>query len=356
MANSSESADTSQGSRSGLVQRIATVPTPIVFIGSVIVAVILLWQSGSFGDAFDAARDADYVTLAAAFLIYIGGLAILCLRWDLIVRMIKGTSNVPRAAEAFLTSVVINYAAPIGLAVPTRAALTKRALGLSTAETGAAVMWEIAVDVLVLGVGSAIWLLANSRDLSGPSSGQVFAGAGVLIAGLVLIAVVVVWLRLSPSRWQRVKFALRQALVLPRQRPGAAALALAVTIAYWVVQAIVMALFVHALGGETSVKLILGLITVPVLVGMLSPVPGGAGIREALMIGVARVEDADSAIVLVAALVYRVALFLAIPILYLVVRVWLRASREAAIDLEEIVHPAERGTIPATAQGEESPR
>jgi len=129
-----------------------------------------------------------------------------------------------------------------------------------------------------------------------------------------------------------------------------------VTIAYWLIQAAVLALFMQALGGDSSVKLILGLITVPVLVGMLSPVPGGTGIREALMIVVARVEGADTAIVLVAALVYRVALFLAIPILYLAVRIWLRAEGEEAIDLEEIVHPSERGTISATAQGDEPPR
>jgi uncharacterized membrane protein YbhN (UPF0104 family) len=349
------SEDTSLDGRSGLLHRIAAVPTPVVFIGSVLVAVLLLWQSGSFGDAFDAARDADYATLAVAFLIYVGGLAILCLRWDLVVRMIKGASNVPRAAEAFLTSVVINYAAPIGLAVPTRAALTKRALGLSAAETGAAVLWEIVVDVLVLGLGSAIWLLASSRDLSAPSSGQVLAGTGLAVAGLLLVAVVVIWLRKSPTRWQRVQFAIKQAILLPQKRPGAALLALSVTIAYWLIQAVVLALFLRALGGDSSVKLILGLITVPVLVGMLSPVPGGAGIREALMIAVARVEGADTAVVLVAALVYRIALFLAIPILYLAVRIWLRAEGEALIDLEEIVRSSERGTISATAQGEEPP-
>jgi uncharacterized membrane protein YbhN (UPF0104 family) len=356
MTNSSASAGTPEEGSSGLLHRIATVPTPIVFIGSVLVAVVLLWQSGSFGDAFDAARDANYLTLVAGFVVYVAGLAILCLRWDLIVRMIKGASNVPRAAEAFLTSVVINYAAPIGLAVPTRAALTKRALGLSATETGAAVLWEIAVDVLVLGMGSAIWLLANSRDLSAPSSGQVLAGAGVLIAGLLILGLVVFWLRMKPARWQRVRSGFKEAILLPRQRPGAAALALSVTVAYWVVQAIVMALFIRSLGGDSTVKLILGLITVPVLVGMLSPVPGGAGIREALMIGVARVEGADTAVVLVAALVYRVALFLAIPLLYLGVRIWLKAEGEAAIEIEEFVHPAERGTIASTSQGEESPR
>ena len=54
----------------------------------------------------------------------------------------------------------------------------------------------------------------------------------------------------------------------------------------------------------------------PVLVGMLSPIPGGAGVREALMVAVARAEGADTAAVLVAAVTYRVALFLAVPILY----------------------------------------
>jgi uncharacterized membrane protein YbhN (UPF0104 family) len=356
MTNSSPSADPSQANRTGLIHRIATVPTPVVFIGSVLVAVLLLWQSGSFGDAFDAARDADYATLALAFLVYLGGLAILCLRWDLIVRMIQGTSNLPRAAEAFLTSVVINYAAPIGLAVPTRAALTKRALGLSTAATGAAVLWEILIDVLVLSIGSLVWLIASSQDLSAPSSNQVVAGVAVVFAGLFILALIFAWVRRNPARWQRARLAIKHGLLLPRQRPRAAALALGVTIVYWVIQGIVMALLLHALGGDTTFKLILGLITIPVLVGMLSPVPGGAGIREALMLAVARAEGADSAIVLVAALVYRVALFLAIPILYMGVRVWLKAEGKEAIDLEEMVHPGERGTIPSAVPGEESPR
>jgi uncharacterized membrane protein YbhN (UPF0104 family) len=56
---------------------------------------------------------------------------------------------------------------------------------------------------------------------------------------------------------------------------------------------------------------------------MLSPVPGGAGVREALMLAVARVHGADGASVLLAAVTYRVALFASIPILYALVRVWL---------------------------------
>jgi uncharacterized membrane protein YbhN (UPF0104 family) len=76
----------------------------------------------------------------------------------------------------------------------------------------------------------------------------------------------------------------------------------------------------------------LGLISLPILVGMLSPVPGGAGIRELIMIAVAKVHDVDSAPVLLAALTYRIALFASIPILYAGVRFWLSRSPQAPID------------------------
>src|SRR5829696_8117550 len=177
-----------------LMNRISAVPTPLIFVFSVLLAVGLLWQQGSLGDVIDAARDSNPWLMIGAMLLYLVSLALLAGRWHILIVMIHRSSHAARAAEAFLTSVVINYAAPIGLAVPTRAALTKRALGLSASETGAAVLWEIAVDVLVLGLGSVIWLLASGRDLSAPSSNQIYAGAGVLVAGLLVAAVIIFWL------------------------------------------------------------------------------------------------------------------------------------------------------------------
>jgi len=342
--------------RSGLLHRVSSIPTPVIFIGSVLLAIILLWTGGSFGDVFAAAKKANIALLIGAFILYTAGLAILCLRWDLVVRMVKGVTNFPRAAEAFLTSVVINYAAPIGLAVPTRAALTKRALDLSAAETGAAVLWEIGADVIVLGLGSAIWLLLSGSDISRPSSDQIllsalvaFGAAAILIAGLVFI-------RTKTSHWQRLQFTMKRIILFPRHRPFDAALALGVSLFYWIVQAVVLSIFLKALDGDTSIKLILGLVTIPVLVGMLSPVPGGAGIREALMIGVAHVEGADSAVVLLAALIYRIALFAAIPIVYAGVRVWLRAEGKAVVSLEDLSQSGENGTIPGNAPGNEPAR
>ena len=100
------------------------------------------------------------------------------------------------------------------------------------------------------------------------------------------------------------------------------------TLGYWITQGIVLALLVHAMGVEISFVFILGLTSLPMLIGMLSPIPGGAVVREAMMYVVARLAGAPGAEVVAAAVLYRMALFLAIPILYGITRLWL-AKRSA---------------------------
>ncbi|GIW05075.1 MAG: hypothetical protein KatS3mg059_1695 [Thermomicrobiales bacterium] len=82
----------------------------------------------------------------------------------------------------------------------------------------------------------------------------------------------------------------------------------------------------RAVTGHNDPMLALGFVTLPVVLGMLSGLPGGAGIREALMVAVAKVYGADPAAALVAAVTYRLALFAAIPVLYGAVRLWLLAN------------------------------
>jgi uncharacterized protein (TIRG00374 family) len=92
---------------------------------------------------------------------------------------------------------------------------------------------------------------------------------------------------------------------------------------YWIIQGIVLALLVQAMNVETSFIFILGLTSLPMLIGMLSPIPGGAVIREAMMYVVARIADVPGGEVVAAAVIYRIALFGAIPILYGLTRLWI---------------------------------
>jgi uncharacterized membrane protein YbhN (UPF0104 family) len=81
-----------------------------------------------------------------------------------------------------------------------------------------------------------------------------------------------------------------------------------------------MAALLQLFGVTVSLSLLLGLMGVPVLVGMLSPVPGGAGVREALMVAAAGLAGIPAGPVVLAAVAYRLALFLVTPPVWGVVR------------------------------------
>lgn len=321
-----------------MIKRLSSTPTPLVFAASIILALVLLWYQGALRDVVHAMADADPGLLTLVAPIYVGSLWLLCFRWHVLVRMAQGHSDMPRAAEAFLTSVVINYAAPIGLAVPSRAALTKRALGLDARATGTIAIWEIGVDVLVLVAGTLLWFglaegsLAEVRGELARSA-TLYAVAAIAITVVVIVAAM--WFMRTAAKRQHVITSLGRIVMAPKDRPAEALLALVVTTVYWVIQGIVLGMLVRSLGVATSFEFVLGLTSLPILVGMLSPIPGGAVVREALMYVVARLADAPGREVVAAALIYRLALFAAIPILYLGTR-WVISRRGPVRDTSQL--------------------
>lgn len=316
------------------------VPTTVIFVISLVLAVIVLWLTGALDGVITALRDADLGLMLLSAPIYLVSLWVLAYRWHLLVRMAGGVSELPKAAEAFLTSVIINYAAPVGLAVPSRAALTKRALGLDASQTGTIALWEIAFDVLVLGTGAVAWMLLADgaptqvrREIAESSTSYLLAG--LALAMIVAVVAAIAWRK--PGLRQKMLTMLRAILIAPTKRPGAAAYTLAVTVVYWASQGLVLWMLVEALGVSVSASFMLGFTSLPILVGMLSPIPGGAAVREGLMYVVARLSDlgpqADA--ILAAALIYRFALFVAIPILFAINKVWLRKGEPDTSALDE---------------------
>ncbi|MBA3416109.1 MAG: flippase-like domain-containing protein [Chloroflexia bacterium] len=314
-------------------RRLLAVPTPIVFAVSVLVGFALLARQGSLADVGSAAGRLHPAVVAAALALYAGGLLLLSLRWHALVRMAGGTVPAPVAAEVFLTSVVVNYAAPIGLAVPTRAALSKRDLGLTATGSGAVVLWEALLDLGILAAIGATWLVLGGGEAVAAIATE---GRGWAIAAVVLVAVVatagiglLVFSRRVRERAQRFG---GEALALPGRRPGAALTALALTLVFWALQAAILRLLLEAFGViAPAPPLVLGLLGWPTFIGMISPVPGGAGVREALMVAVAGVARVDGAAVLLAALAYRVTLFLTLPFVFLAVRGWRALHPELAV-------------------------
>lgn len=306
-----------------MIGRLASIPTPVIFVVSIGVAVVVLWQSGDVGEVFDSLRHANRWLLALGAVLYLAGLFLLCVRWHLLLKMVHGSSHFGRAGEAFLTSVVINYAAPGHLAIPTRAALTKRALGLTLTETSAVTLWEVGADVIVLGMATLLWLATGGWSESDVSISDaspvvllVVAVCGALgLAGLAIV--------IRSTRTARIRSRIRSVLIYPVREPRQAAVALGVTCVYWIVQGIVLAIMLNALDVDPDPLFVLGVTSLPILVGMFGPLPGGAGIRETLMGGIARIHGAAVSPTIFAAVAYRLALFVSIPVLYLGFRLWL---------------------------------
>ncbi len=318
------------------LRRISRIPTPAIFLVSLLVAMAVLYFTGSLDGIVSALSDADVPLLLLTAPVYIGSLWLLAFRWHLLVQMAGATPHLPRAAEAFLTSVVINYAAPVGLAVPSRAALTKRALGLNASQTGTIALWEIAFDVLVLGLGTVLWLVLAEGALGDVRAELARSSGSYLLAGIALILLLAI-AAVILSRQQALKGKLvgiiEQIVIAPRRRPAAALRTLVVSLTYWVLQGAVLWMIITALAVDVSATFMIGFTSLPILVGMLSPIPGGAAVREGLMYVVARLSglDSEADAILAAALIYRFALFGAIPLLFALNRIWLNRSSHSTV-------------------------
>lgn len=320
-----------------MLKRVLAIPTPVVFLFSIAIAIGLLMVQGALDDIGPALRGANLWQIVAGLLLYIAGLTLLCIRWSILVRMIGGKPDALLASEAFVTSVAMNYAAPLSLAIPGRALLTMRALGLSKSETAGLSFWEVAADLLVLAAGTGIWILAGGWRGEGLESVDRQWAIGGLLLGLLAIGAIVAAITVIGRLRVLAKSLLGKiapSLLHPWQRPAPALLALFLTIVFWIVQGAVMWILLTAIDGvRPEPLLVLGLVSFPILVGMISPIPGGAGIREALMIAVAGVHGASEASVLLAGITYRIALFAALPLLFIAIRALIQ------------MRPGGRGTI-----------
>ena len=298
---------------------ILAVPTPVIFGVAAALATVFLWRQGGLTEIVDSVRHTHPGRVVAILLVYAASIALLGIRWHALVRMAGGEPHWSSSAEVFLTSVIVNYAAPIGLAVPTRAALTVRDLKLSPGQSGAVVGWEAALDVVALTIISAAWILLGGSDLVQTMSvdGQVLA---LLAVAAALGAVVMSAASRSTAIRSRIVPFVGRMRSSPADHPMLAMLAIALTAGFWAIQLGVMAALLELFGIAVSPPLLFGIMGVPVLIGMLSPVPGGAGVREALMAAAARLGGIPAGPVVLAAVAYRLALFLVTPVVWGAVR------------------------------------
>jgi len=295
--------------------RLTLVPTPALFVLSAVIATVILWHKGSLNDIGPALQTLPPGRVIATLAVYALSILVLAIRWHVLARMAGGMPDWISSAEVFLTSVIVNYAAPIGLAVPTRAALTVRDLGLTPVASGAVVAWELVLDLATLSILSVSWLALGGLARLGFLANEPRLAVLLVVTIILVLGVLAIAHRASPTV-RRLAGTAKQMLTLPADRPSLMIVATGLTLVFWAVQTGVMATLMSGFGATPSLGLLLGVMGLPILIGMLSPVPGGAGVRETLMATAAGLQGVATAPVLLAAIAYRLALFVVTPVVW----------------------------------------
>jgi uncharacterized protein (TIRG00374 family) len=95
---------------------------------------------------------------------------------------------------------------------------------------------------------------------------------------------------------------------------------LLLTGARWVADVAAVWVTAAAVGVPLGVTALLLLTNVPLLLGLLSPLPGGVGLREGVMVAIAGVMNLTITGIVAAAVLHRAALVAALPMLMGVIR------------------------------------
>jgi uncharacterized membrane protein YbhN (UPF0104 family) len=212
-----------------------------------------------------------------------------------------------------ISAALLNYASPGFVGASAKALLANQTRGVAYRHSALAIAFEHTLDLSLMVVTSLTAILiigpARFREVAEPL--EAFASLiGILLTlGIVGLALLVAW-RLGAKR--RVDQLVSAAASLGRQVDRRAVALL--TALYWLLQVVVVALLFWALNIPTVAINILALSTVPVLAGMLAPVPGGVGVREAVIVALTTVTGVSAGTLVTLAIIQRVLLVSALPL------------------------------------------
>lgn len=237
-------------------------------------------------------------------------------RWCYLLR--RTGAEVPPAGSARITSLssLLNYAAPGFLGAPAKAIFARDRYKVPISRSLPTLAVEQLLDALLLLVAGSV-----AAVIAGPVLLEVFDDQNALIEGLAALGMLIVlgiagagaWLvgrRWFPGFSESLRTATRE-LIQSREhrRP-----ILALTGARWILDMGAVSVASIAVGLRLGVLDILLLANLALLAGLVAPVPGGLGVREAVMASIASVLGISVPAILALSILHRAGLALGLPI------------------------------------------
>lgn len=293
---------------------------PIAFWAGLVAAAAVLWLTGIFNDAWSSLASAQLAVLILVVLVATALPLIHAMRWRLVMSSLGNRLTAAEAADLTVSSALLNYASPGFIGASAKAILANRTNKVPYNHSVVSIAFEHGLDLILLVGGSVIAiLLLGASNFSGLFS---FGGwlPSPFIGGLITLGILVALYLILRTRlrgWAEQGLTAVKTVGRRVDRTGVALL----TFLYWLMQAVVVGLLFWALHIPIQITDILALSTLPLLAGMLAPLPGGIGAREAVIVALAVTTGISAGTLLSLAILQRVLLVASLPLSLLVVRI-----------------------------------
>jgi len=302
---------------------------PLVVWGSIALGVLALVLSGDLGAMTSALVDADPRLVALLLVVALALPVVHARRWQVMLRSVGHDLSLGAAVDLTISSTMINYAAPGYLWSPAKGMLARQMYGVGLGRSVPTLAAEQVLDALALLLGTAAGLLLAGPTISrqiaervdAPSFGTVLIAAGALV--VVVVASVYAALRFGR---RFVRSSIDAGRLLARDRSLRLPV-IGLTVARWLLDTLAIWLAAKAVGVSLGLSALILISNLPLLIGVISPMPGGIGFREGAMAAVASALVIPVAAILAAAILHRAVLVLALPLVAGLIRVrrWSRA-------------------------------
>lgn len=276
-----------------------------------LLALVVLW-AGRSGLTLAAPREASPALLLLALLPAAATPVVHAWRWQRMLLVLDQGLPLRAALRATVAATLVNYAVPGYAWAPVKGLVARQAYGVALTRSAPTLAVEQALDAAALALGAGLGLvlmpgLATQAQFQPPRG--VFWLA--VPAGVALVALAA--LRRS-GRFDAHLAALRSS---GRQLLGSRALypwLASLTLARWASDLVSFWLATAALGVRLNPAQVLLLASLPVLAGLVTPIPGGLGVREGGVVAVGTLLGLPAGPLAGAALLHRAVLLAGLPL------------------------------------------
>jgi uncharacterized membrane protein YbhN (UPF0104 family) len=279
--------------------------------------------TGQLGNAIRALADVNVIW--AVPLVLVGIALPLSHAWRWCFLLERTGAQLKLSASARITSLasLINYAAPGFLGAPTKAILARNGHQVPISRSLPTLAIEQILDALALTLAGSV-----SVVLAGPvvvdaiqaavSTDETLVGAAaVSVLILLVVGAWVVGRRMLPKFSVAIRDATAASIRSSEHRKPVALL----TMTRWALDMLAVGIASIAVGLRLGIIEILLIANLSLLVGLVAPVPGGLGVREAVMASIAGVIGVSIPAILALSVLHRAGLALGLPIVLVSARI-----------------------------------